>query len=181
MAFKLTTERLLLRPFQLADAEGFFAMNADPEVICYTGDSPFASVAEARQFIKNYDHYDLHGYGRWTLERLLDGVYLGFCGLKYHPVTQEVDLGFRVPRLFWGKGYATEAATACLVYGFSELGLKRIIGRVDKANAASIRVLEKIGMTFHSDIDFEGVPGFLFEISTNANDEPFQVASFWVK
>jgi RimJ/RimL family protein N-acetyltransferase len=161
--FNLITPRLRLRQFEQRDATGFYEMNADPEVIRYTGDPPFASVQAAADFIQSYDHYAKYGYGRWTVERLADGAYLGFCGLKYHLDTGETDLGYRLIRKSWGQGYASEAALACLDYAFRELGLAKIIGRVHQANEASCRVLGKIGMKKVKQIDFAGQPGYLYE------------------
>ena len=162
--FKILSPRLLLRPFELRDATGFYSMNADPEVIRYTGDPPFASVQAAEDFIRAYDHYEKHGYGRWTIERLTDGAFLGFCGLKYHAETRETDLGYRLIREYWGRGYATEAALASLQYAFEALALDRVIGGVDQENIASFRVLEKIGMEKVRPIDFDGRPGYRYEL-----------------
>lgn len=160
--FKLLTERLLLRAFKQEDAPGFYAMNNDPQVLQYTGDVPFASETDAETFLRNYRHYEKYGYGRWTIIHQSTGKYLGFCGLKYHVNTDEVDLGFRLIREYWGHGYATEAALACLQYGFTTLGIPCIIGRAQAENLASIRVLEKIGMKFQRAFDFEGTPGVIY-------------------
>jgi RimJ/RimL family protein N-acetyltransferase len=68
--------------------------------------------------------------------------FLGWCGLKYLFETNEVDLGYRFMKKFWGKGYATEAALACIEYGFATLNLHQIVGRALPGNLASIKVLE---------------------------------------
>ncbi len=160
----LTTERLLLYEFSAADAPGFYAMNADPEVLRYTGDGPFESVAEAEAFIARYDAYQRHGYGRWTVRRRSDNEYLGFCGLKYDPEPDEVDLGFRLRRRVWGQGYATEAARACVDFAFEKLGIQRLVGRARRENIASIRVLEKTGFVYWKDFVFDGMyPGLYFQ------------------
>ncbi|WP_020539458.1 GNAT family N-acetyltransferase [Lewinella cohaerens] len=161
--FKITTDRLLLRKFQKEDALGFFRMNNDPLVLQYTGDVPFTDMAAAEAFLTSYQHYQKCGYGRWTVLDRTTEEYLGFCGLKYHPKSGDVDLGFRFHRKFWGRGYATEAATACLQYGFTTLNIPCVIGRAQTENVASIRVLEKIGMQFVETFDFEGKPGVLYK------------------
>ena len=79
---------------------------------------------------------------------LKDGTFLGWCGLRYFPETKEVDLGYRFHRRFWGQGFATEAATAALKYGFENLGLQRIIAKAMPENTASLKVMQKLGMTF---------------------------------
>ncbi len=143
----VSTPRLILREFTLADAPSFFALNADPEVMRYTGDKPFADLAEAEALIAGYHWYRTHGYGRWTVVRAVDGAVLGWCGLRKQ-TSGEVDLGYRLHRQFWGRGYATEAALVCVRIGFEQFDMPYIIGRVARANVASIRVLEKCGMTY---------------------------------
>ena len=158
----LQTPRLQLRPFSIADAPDFFQLNEDPEVIRYTGDRAFRDLKEARHFLQNYDHYQKYGYGRWAVIRRSDGAYLGWCGLKYSPNLKETDIGFRFFRSYWGQGYATEAAKVSLDYGLKDLGCPFIVGRAQKANSASIRVLEKIGMQYWKDFVFDGVPGVYY-------------------
>lgn len=147
-AYVFETERLILREFQLTDAEHLFELNADPEVIQYTGDPAFASLQEAIDLITNYDQYKLYGYGRWSVVTKDEGEFIGWCGLKNHPQEGFIDLGYRLFKSVWGNGYATEAAKACLDYGHYELGIEEIIARVLPDNRASIRVIEKIGMTY---------------------------------
>lgn len=165
-SFQLRTDRLLLRQFEETDAPGFFQMNADPEVLQYTGDQPFRDVAAARSFIAGYDAYQRYGYGRWTVRRLADDTYLGFCGLRYDPKLDEVDLGFRIIRTYWGKGYATEAAQACLQYAFDALAIPMIVGRARRENLASIRVLEKLGFVYWKDFAFDNqYPGVYYRLN----------------
>lgn len=170
----LETPRLLLREFREEDAPHFFELNEDPEVIRYTGDPPFASVEAARQFLLDYDQYEKHGYGRWAVLLKPESArpeWIGWCGLKYIPELDETDVGFRFFRRYWGRGYATEAARACLDYGFGALGLKRIVGRAMKENAASVRVLQKIGMEFWKEFDFMEHPGLYFRKDNGGQTE----------
>lgn len=165
----LATERVILTEMLPSDAAEVFALNADPEVVRYTGDGPFASVEAARAFLASYRDYRAYGYGRWAMRRRADGVMLGWCGLKYHPDTAETDLGYRLHRRYWGQGYATEAGRACLDYGFGPLRLARIIAEVMQANLASIRVLEKCGLSPVASIAFEGQPGLIFSVDRPAS------------
>jgi len=149
----IVTKRLYLRETTAADAAVMFALNSDKEVLRYTGDKPFLSVEEAATFLANYSAFKHTGMGRWAVVRKTDDAVLGWCGLKLH-TNGMVDLGFRLFKKEWNKGYATEAAYACLKYGFDHLNLKEIVGRVVPANLASIKVLEKLGMHFsHMDRD----------------------------
>lgn len=141
------TERLILRELHPDDAEHFFELNNDPEVLKYTGDVAFESIEEAREFLKNYSHYSEHGFGRWAVVRKEDDVFLGWCGLKLNEEGY-VDIGFRFFQKYWGNGYTTEASEKSLELGFNIFGLTEIIGRAANENKASFRVLEKIGMGF---------------------------------
>ncbi len=143
----LTTKRLLLREFILADASAMYNLNSDPEVLKYTGDKAFGSVEEARVFLEKYDEYRKHGFGRWAVIRREKNDFIGWCGLKNHN-GKFVDIGFRLMRSEWNKGYAFEAAASTLTYGFKTLMLDEIIGRAASSNKASIRILEKLGMDF---------------------------------
>ncbi|PHN01088.1 GNAT family N-acetyltransferase [Flavilitoribacter nigricans DSM 23189 = NBRC 102662] len=136
-----------------------YGLNLDPEVIRYTGDGPFPSVAEARDFLERYDVYKRYGMGRLAVLRREDGRWLGWCGLKYHPDKDAVDLGYRFFREFWGQGYATESGKSCLEYGFRTLKLEEIIAHVIKANLASVRVLEKLGFSNWTPHNFDGHEG----------------------
>jgi len=143
----IETHRLKLFRFQPEEALYFYTLNLDKEVLKFTGDKPFADLKAAKDFIKCYTHYDIHGFGRWSVYNKLNGSWLGWCGLKQHN-TDMVDLGFRFLRSEWFKGYATEAATACLNYGFNTLDLPVIIARVASQNEKSLAVIKKLNMPF---------------------------------
>jgi len=152
----LETPRLLLREFLVEDAINIFELNSDAEVIRFTGDQPFASLGAAKLFLQGYSKYATDGYGRWAVLLKEHSTYLGWCGLNYSAGTDETDLGFRFMRRYWNQGFATEAAEGCLHFGFQQLRLNRIIGRAMTENTASVRVLQKIGMTFESEFDAHG-------------------------
>lgn len=148
MPFLLRTPRLYLREMQPDDAPQALLLNADPEVLRYTGDAPFADEAAARRFLEQYDHYRRYGFGRWAVCRQEDDAFLGWCGLKYTEDAAEHDIGFRFFRQYWGQGYASEAARACISLGFEAFQLTEIVGRAMQENTASVKVLEKIGLKF---------------------------------
>ncbi|KAA9345915.1 GNAT family N-acetyltransferase [Adhaeribacter soli] len=161
----LETERLVLREIEPTDAEVLYNLNLDPEVIRYTGDSPFASVAETETFLTNYADYRKFGYGRWGVIRKEDDEFLGWCGLKYHPDENYTDLGYRFFRKFWGFGYATEAAKGCLAYGFNKLNLDYLIGTVMHENLSSVNVLEKAGLQYWKEDLCEKHPAQVYRIN----------------
>jgi RimJ/RimL family protein N-acetyltransferase len=160
----IETERLFLREITTNDAESAYLLNLDPEVIKYTGDKSFDSVKDARHFLANYGHYKKHGFGRWGVINKLDNEFLGWCGLKYSVDKDEHDIGFRFFKKYWDRGYATESAKACIDFGFNKLNMTSIVGRAMRENTASIRVLEKIGLTFYKSFDFDGQDGVIYKI-----------------
>ncbi|MDI9257204.1 GNAT family N-acetyltransferase [Flavobacterium sedimenticola] len=160
----IETKRCYLREFSVDDAQHFYDLNTDKEVIKYTGDVAFQNVQEARSFLENYHQYQQYGYGRWAVIHKETGEFLGWCGLKFSPDDNETDLGFRFFRKYWNQGYATETAKACIDYGFNELQLIKIVGRAMEANTASIRVLEKVGMSFVGKFEFDLHDGVLYQI-----------------
>ncbi|MFK7970578.1 MAG: GNAT family N-acetyltransferase [Bacteroidia bacterium] len=159
----IKTPRLFLREFIAEDAESFYKLNADIEVIQYTGDPPFADIAEAKSFIRNYNAYRHTGMGRWATIEAATGDFIGFCGLKKHE-DGEVDLGYRLMKSTWGKGYATEAAKACIAYAFDTLDLNSLIGRVAKKNLSSIRVLEKCDFHREAEAPCDALPGWRYRL-----------------
>lgn len=159
----IETQRTILRNLTIEDAEDFFALNLDKEVLKYTGDQPFENIQKSKDFLKNYDQYEKYGVGRLAVIEKVTSKFIGWCGLKYNPEKEEFDIGFRFFRNYWNKGFATETAKKCLDYGFEELGIARIVGRAMKDNHASIKVLEKIEMTFKETFDFDGHDGVIYE------------------
>ena len=164
MKFILETPRLLLREFEITDAESFFQLNNDPEVVRYTGDVAFKNIDEAKALIENYVPYQKYGYGRWSVILQETDELIGWCGLKFQEDTKLIDLGYRFFKKHWNNGYATEAARACVEYGFQKLGMTEIMARAMKENIASIEVMKKIGMTYWKDGEGHEEPAVYYRI-----------------
>lgn len=159
MNTQLETKRLLLRPFELADAEDVLAFGSHPEVCRYTcDDDSIKTVDDARRIITDVWHadYETHGYGRFAVVDKQTGRVFGFSGLKYLTDLEETDIGYRFLPEYWGKGIATEAGRVVMDYGRDELGLKNIIGMVVPENTASHRVLEKLGLRQAEQVEMDG-------------------------
>ena len=154
----LETDRLLLREFVEEDAEAFFKLNSDPQVIRFVPDKPLLSIEQARQILREHPmaDYRKHGFGRGACILKSTGEQIGFAGLKYLEELDEVDVAYRLMPTHWGQGFATEAALASVRFGFAHLGLKRIIGLVMPENVASARVLEKTGLRYAETVTFWG-------------------------
>ena len=161
----LETNRLLLRTFTPEDASLIYELNLDPEVTRYTGD-PVRDISHAKEILEQVilPQYALYNHGRWAVH-IKDGLeFIGWCGLKNRPERNEIDLGYRFLKTAWGKGYALEAAFACIKYGFEKLNLQRIVGRAMPDNIGSLRVLEKCGMTYITDEIVDDHPAKTYEI-----------------
>lgn len=158
----LETQRTYLRELTIADAESFYRLNLDKEVLQYTGDVAFESINHAKTFLENYDQYKTYGIGRWAVIHKDTNEFLGWCGLKFTLEDNEYDIGFRFFKKYWNQGYAIETAKACIDYGLNTLQIKSIVGRAMKANIASVKVLEKIGLHYERDFDFEGNLGVVY-------------------
>jgi RimJ/RimL family protein N-acetyltransferase len=142
------TPRLELRAVVPGDVETFFRLDRDPQVMRYIGDGSVgtratcaAAVARAKKYYALYP-----GLGKWCAEERKSGRFIGWFSLNYVPKTVEVEVGYRLLRDAWGRGFATEGARALVRHGFETLGLYRIIGLTHPDNAASQRVLQKAGL-----------------------------------
>lgn len=158
------TERIEHRAFTLNDCEAFYRLNSHPEVMRFTGEPPLNSLEDARQAVADYPDFETVGYGRWACVLKETRAVIGFCGLKYLPDLNEVDVGFRFLPEYWGQGIATETCSACIAFGFDVLKLDRILGLVLTENEASIRVLEKCGLTRRGEIMCDGERALKYEI-----------------
>jgi len=147
--FLLETERLLFREYQRGDLEDYCALEADAEVRRYIGGAPRPREVAVRKFRNGLKHAARKLALRATIFKA-NGRYIGYSGLypNFRPggsVPGEAALAFCLAREYWGRGLATEAGRAFVSWGFEELRLKRIVAIAEVGNAASIRVLEKLG------------------------------------
>ncbi|SRR5712692_6003509 len=146
---KLETARLRLRPCTLEDLDALHRFWTDPDVRRYLWDDQIISREQAEAVVhSSLASFQAHGFGFWAVTLAGDGAMVGFCGLPLTGDPPEVELLYGIAPSSWGQGLATEAAQAVLRYGFKELHLARIVGGADVPNVASLRVLEKLGMTF---------------------------------
>lgn len=147
--YLFTSQRLAFRDWELSDLDDLYAMNSDPEVMAFF--PKLYTREECRDFIiRMKDQFKQRGYCYFAVDTLLDNQFFGFIGISYQdyeaPFTPCVDIGWRLKKSEWNKGYATEGAIANLKYAFDEMGLKSIISLAPKRNLNSISVMQKIGM-----------------------------------
>jgi RimJ/RimL family protein N-acetyltransferase len=152
MQFHIETKRLILRNILPTDVDGMFELDSDPEVHKYLGNKPFTTKRQSEENIKGVlKQYEDFGIGRWAMVHKETNEFMGWSGLKFNTVmlnkhTNFYDVGYRIIKRFWGKGYATESSIAALDYGFNTLYLDSIYGITEKGNQASHHVLLKIGL-----------------------------------
>ena len=158
MPIALRTPRLLLREWREEDAEPFAAMSADPVVMQYL--LPFADRAAVDAWVETVRaHWHEHGFGAWVVELPGEARFIGVVGLSHVrwalPFAPAVEAAWRLARPYWGKGYAFEAARAAVEDGFGRLCLDEIVAFTVPTNAASRRVMARLGMTHDPAEDFD--------------------------
>ncbi|MEO6289830.1 MAG: GNAT family N-acetyltransferase [Ginsengibacter sp.] len=155
----LTTPQLFLRQFTEDDAPLIYILNKDPEIVKYVHEPVLENEEQAKNILTNIilPQYKNH-LGRWAVYTKSDNIFIGWCGLKYLPGDDSIDLGYRLIKSHWGKGLATEAAQYTLEHGFKNLELNVIRGRAHIENVASQKVMEKIGMKFVKEEIDNGCP-----------------------
>jgi RimJ/RimL family protein N-acetyltransferase len=148
------TARLQLRPWRDADYSAFAAMCADPIVMQY-----FVAPMQADDAIRwaqaRNAEISANGWGLWAVEVTNQVPFIGFVGIWDNVSLNAVEVGWRLDHPYWHKGYATEAATAALDYGFDEVGLDEIVSCTAALNEPSQRVMQRLGMTRAEADDFE--------------------------
>jgi RimJ/RimL family protein N-acetyltransferase len=148
------TPRLRLRHWRESDRAPFATMGADPEVMRY-----FPSLLTRESSDKSIDAWQAQhaerGWSNWAIELRATGEFVGFAGLtvpvRQLPFTPCVEIGWRLARVHWGRGYATEAARAVLRIGFEDIGLAEIVSFTAAINTRSWAVMERLGMLRDAD------------------------------
>jgi RimJ/RimL family protein N-acetyltransferase len=151
----IRTERLLMRRWREADREPYAAMNADPEVMRYFPDHLRPDRAASDEHIDAMEAlFDRQGFGLWALEAAGTGEFVGFTGLNPMPAgvpgAGGMEVGWRLARRAWHRGYATEAATAAAGVAFDGIGLDELWSMTAVLNTPSQAVMRRIGMTPHA-------------------------------
>jgi ribosomal-protein-alanine N-acetyltransferase len=160
----IETERLLIRAFAPdSDSAAMAEVYCDPEVMRFIPGGALADVGAVRSTLeKHVEAQQTRGFSSWALVERETMRVVGDVGFGVFEPTGDIELGYTLARDAWGRGYATEAAGACLAAGLEHLGVPRIIAVVDVDNETSQRVAERIGMTRVETIEAHGRPHVLF-------------------
>jgi len=165
----LQTRRVELRRLVDGDARLLFALDSDPEVIRYVHQRPPADEREVRattlsRYMAYYEHFDQLGF--WAAIDRESGEFIGWFHLRpFEDRTDDLELGYRLCRSAWGCGLATEVSGALLRKAFGSLGATRVVARALAANAASIRVMQKLGMRFIEPFFESGINAVMYGVS----------------
>jgi [ribosomal protein S5]-alanine N-acetyltransferase len=155
----IETDRLILREFQRVDLQALAPILADPQVMRFSP-SGVNSVAQVRAKIEGFIAcYAAFGFGKWAVMLRENHQLLGYCGIAVDRIDgkDEKELGYRLDSRYWGQGLATEAAAVVIQYGLEQLNLPYVLGVVERANIASVRVLKKVGMRYERTTIFHEV------------------------
>ena len=166
MNFIAKSKRIYLRELNKNDAVHFYEINNDPEVLEYTGDEAFKTINEAKEFLESYtNQYKQFQMGRWAVCLNSTNDMIGWCGLKFHPEENVVDVGYRFYKSQWNKGFATEATLLAIEYGFNKLNLNKIVAHAHEKNVASHKVALKAGLKLTKTIIYDNKPAKFYEIT----------------
>jgi [ribosomal protein S5]-alanine N-acetyltransferase len=155
-SYIISTGRLGLRNWEDSDILPFAEMNRDLEVMKYFPNT--FSEDETRAMVKRIQaHFERNGFGLFAVENKTNGEFFGFTGFSIPTFesffTPCVEIGWRYKKEVWGKGYATEAARACLIYGFETLRFQKIVSFTSPLNVNSEKLMKRIGMNYLADFD----------------------------
>jgi RimJ/RimL family protein N-acetyltransferase len=161
----ITTSRIALRAYGEGDVPQLHQILLNPNILRYFPPSVPPTLDKVQKLVEiQWEHWKEYGYGWWALAMLDTDRLMGWCGLNFLPETGEVELKYLLAQEYWGKGIATEASRASLLYAVTETDLDLIIGLVHPENIASQKVLEKVGMSFIEQKQYFGMECLRFAI-----------------
>ena len=153
----LETDRLILRDLQESDLQALIALNQDPEVMQYFP-KPYSQAESLRLYQGIQDEVKAYSYSLWAVEEKNSREFIGLVGLHHSDLQifagkEAVEIGWRLRKEFWNRGYATEAAQACLDFAFQQAGLSEVYSFTSLLNQLSQKVMQKLGMEFVKEFD----------------------------
>jgi [ribosomal protein S5]-alanine N-acetyltransferase len=162
---EIKTQRLKLRPLTMDDLDALHQIWTDAGVRKYLWDDEVISLEETASVIeKSVEYFRARGFGLCAVLPLDDNRIIGFCGYWFFHEPPQLELLYGIITDQWGKGFAPEAANAMLQYGFEHLGFQEVLASTDGANAASVRVMEKLGMSFSKRKDSNGLDTIFYSL-----------------
>jgi ribosomal-protein-alanine N-acetyltransferase len=161
----LETERLSLREITADDLDDLLEIWGDPETMRFF---PRTLDSQAmREWVeRNQRRYEQYGHGLWATTMRSKRKLVGDCGLVIQEVDgiEELEVGYHFNRKYWGRGFATEAARACMDHAFERLGRRRVISMIRPENTRSRRVAERNGLRLEKEVLWHGYPHYVYAI-----------------
>jgi len=167
MSVLLTTGRLQLRPITNSDVDALHALWIDPEVRRYLWDDQIIPRDTVEAIVaQSLATFEAEGYGFFALE-LADagGELIGFCGHRRTDDQRQIELLYGIHPRYWGAGLVAETARKVLQFGFEQCRFEQVIAATDTPNQQSVRVLQKLGMTFDGRREFHGLDTVFFSMT----------------
>lgn len=166
----IETARLRLRPFTLEDLPAYAALAAKPEFQAWSGSGPLDAEQARRKLEGFIALYETRGFSKWAISMKQDSRIIGYCGLGLEEIEGQSlpELGYRLDPAIRGRGIATEAARAAITDAFGRLGLSEIHAYAEAGNAASLRVLEKLGLSYLRDVTLHDRAWLLYRLDRPA-------------
>jgi ribosomal-protein-alanine N-acetyltransferase len=159
--------RMLIRPLSLEDVPALTEILSDPEVMKHSVHG-ICDEAATRRFVEwCLACYESHGVGPWALIEKKSSALIGFCGVGPERVgnAEEINLGYRLARRYWGIGIATDAVCATLAYAFGAKAFRSVVAIIEPEHIASLRVAEKAGFLGFQEMVFHGKPVRLYRMT----------------
>jgi RimJ/RimL family protein N-acetyltransferase len=162
----LETERLSLRPFREDDVSALFGLLQEPDVFRFVGDRRAPTLQETWRAVAGWiGHWAMRGYGQWAVEERGSGRFVGRAGIINPAEWPGPEVGYLLGRAWWGRGYATEAASAAMDWGFQQIGFDDLISLIDPDNKASVAVATRLGEKLRGETDLLGNQVLIYGIS----------------
>ena len=159
MGIFLETQRLILKTPELSDLDDLIALRTDPDVMQYINDGSIQTIEQVHEHLINFaPYFEKHGLGFFLAFEKETGRFIGQAGLfhvNFNDSQPDIEVAYRLHKKFWGKGYATELASALIQWGFKHLSIEKIIAFVHPENGSSRRVMEKSGMRYQGVVPYK--------------------------
>jgi len=167
----LTSDRLYLREFVPSDWENIYQLDSDPEVMKYLSQFAMDDKSDYPKIIERCIAYyhENPGFGVWAVIEKESDKFIGWFMLKKYKYSDDQELGYRLMKKYWNRGYATEMSLKLIEYSFLKKNLSKIVAITHPENIASQKVLKKIGMKYIKTIAFKEGDTFYFEIEKEEN------------
>jgi RimJ/RimL family protein N-acetyltransferase len=167
----LETKHLIIREFAASDLEDLARILSNAEVMRFSLTGEPLSKKQTQEMLEKriVAHYAQYGFGLWALITKEDNRLIGFAGLITQTIDGEelVELGYRLHPDYWGQGLATEACLAITEYAFNKLKMKRLISIIDPRNTRSLKVADRLSMSFWKETLFHDIPVYIYALKSS--------------